>query len=142
MSLLRRKPLKYLLVTLATLAVLCGLLVGAFQLTVARAPEYRVQLQSWVSEKTGLAIEFRKLGARLRLYGPELVFDDAVVRTPDRTRVLATARRGSVGFDLWASIRSGRLTAGRFTLDSPEIGLIRTRAGRIQLLYGDRKSVV
>lgn len=131
---LRSKALRYCLITLAALAVVCGLLVGVFQLTVARAPEYRVQLQSWVSEKAGLAIEFRKLGARLRLYGPELVFDNAVVRTPDRTRVLATARRGSVGFDLWASIRSGRLTAGRFTLESPEIGLIRTRAGRIQLV--------
>ena len=134
MSLLRRKSLKYCLVALATLAVACGVLIGAFQLAVTRVPEYRVQLQSWVSDKTGLAIEFRRLGARLRLYGPELVFSDAVVRTPDRTRVLATARRGSVGFDLWTSIRSGRLTAGRFTLDSPEIGLIRTRAGRIQLL--------
>lgn len=134
MRILGSKPLKYSLVALATLAVLCGLLIGAFHLTVARVPEYRVQLQSWVSDKTGLAIEFRRLSARLRLFGPELVFDDAVVRTPDRTRVLATARRGSVGFDLWSSIRSGRLTAGRFTLDSPEIGLIRTRAGRIQLV--------
>lgn len=114
--------------------VACGLLIAAFQLVVPRVPEYRVQLQSWVSDKTGLAIEFRRLSARLRLYGPELVFNDAVVRTPDRTRVLATARRGSVGFDLWTSIRSGRLTAGRFTLDSPEIGLIRTRSGRIQLV--------
>lgn len=130
----RSKPLKYLLITLVALLLVFGLLIGAFQLVVARVPEYRVQLQNWVSDRAGLAIEFRRLSARLRLYGPELVFNDAVVRTPDRTRVLATARRGSVGFDLWASIGAGRLTAGRFTLDSPEIGLIRTRAGRIQLV--------
>lgn len=130
----RSKPLKYCLITLAALMLVAGLLIGAFQLAVARVPEYRVQLQNWVSDKAGLAIEFRRLSARLRLYGPELVFNDAVVRTPDRTRVLATARRGSVGFDLWTSIGAGRLTAGRFTLDSPEIGLIRTRAGRIQLV--------
>ena len=93
-----------------------------------------MNLQDWLSGKTGLVIEFKGISARLRLYGPELVFDDAIVRTPDRTRVLAAARRGSVAFDLWSSIRSLRLTAGRFTLDSPEIGLIRTRAGRIQLV--------
>ena len=59
--------------------------------------------------------------------GPtELVFDQAIVRTPDGTHVLATAKRGSVAFDLWSSIRHARLTAGRFSLDSPEIGLIRT----------------
>ena len=39
-----------------------------------------------------------------------------------RTHVLATAQRGSVGFDLWSSIRNARLTAGRFALESPEIG--------------------
>lgn len=130
----RSKPVKYCLATLFALLVLAGLTIGAFQIAVTRVPEYRVQLQNWVSDKTGLAIEFSKLGARLRLYGPELVFNDAVVSTPDRSRVLATARRGSVGFDLWNSIRAGRLTAGRFTLDSPQIALIRTREGRIQLV--------
>ncbi|HEY5809463.1 MAG TPA: DUF3971 domain-containing protein, partial [Povalibacter sp.] len=116
------------------LILLSGLLIGAFQIAVTRVPEYRGELQDWLSGKTGLVIEFKGISARLRLYGPELVFDDAIVRTPDRTRVLAAARRGSVAFDLWSSIRSLRLTAGRFTLDSPEIGLIRTRAGRIQLV--------
>src|SRR3954470_5393885 len=134
MSFLRAKPVKYSLITLAVLVLLIGLLVDAFQLAVARAPGYRVELQSWLNEKTGLAIEFQDISARLRVYGPELVFDDAVVRTPDRTRVLATARRGSIAFDLWTSITSLRLTAGRFTLRSPEIGLIRTREGRIQLV--------
>ncbi len=130
----RLNPLKYTFITLGVIAVLMGLLAGAFQIAVTRVPAYRTQLESWLDQKTGLAIEFKDISARMRLYGPELVFDDAVVRTPDRTRVLATARRGSVGFDLWNSIRSMRLTAGRFTLRSPEIGLIRTREGRIQLV--------
>ena len=130
----RSKPLKYSLIGLCVLIVLMGLLIGSFQLAVSRVPEYRVQLQEWVSDKTGLVIEFSRIGARLRQYGPELVFYDATVRTADRTRVLATARRGSVGFDLWTSLRELRLTAGRFTLNSPEIALIRTREGRIRLL--------
>ncbi|HKE94552.1 MAG TPA: DUF3971 domain-containing protein, partial [Povalibacter sp.] len=134
MSFPRSKPLRYCLFTLAGLVLVVALLIGAFQIAVTRVPAYRGQLQGWLSEKAGLAIEFQSINARLRLYGPELVFNDAIVRTPDRTRVLATARRGSVGFDLWTSISTLRLTAGRFTLDSPEIGLIRTRAGRIQLV--------
>lgn len=129
-----RKLAKWLLgIALAT-AVLIGLTFAAFGFVVGRVPEYRVQLQDWINERSGLTVEFRTLSARLRLYGPELVVGDAVVRTPDGTRVLATARRGSVGFDLWSSIGSARLTAGRFALESPEIGLIRTREGRIQLL--------
>ncbi len=127
-------PLKRTLIAVAAVIVLLGSLLGAFQFAVTRVPEYRVELQQWVSDKTGLVIEFSRIGARLRQYGPELVFYDAVVRTTDRTRVLATARRGSVGFDWWTSLAERRLTAGRFTLDSPEIALIRTREGRVRLL--------
>lgn len=134
MSIRARKLIKWLLGSLAAVILLVALLFAAFGYVVGRVPEYRVQLQDWLNEHTGLAVEFRTLSARLRLYGPELIFNDAVVRTPDRARVLATARRGSVAFDLWNSLRTGRLTAGRFSLVSPEIGLIRTREGKIQLL--------
>jgi len=129
-----RKPLKWLLGTVAATAVLLALTFAAFGVVVSRVPEYRVQLQNWINERSGLSVEFKTLSARLRLYGPELIFDQAVVRTADGTHVLATAKRGSVAFDLWTSIRSARLTAGRFALESPEIGLIRTEEGRIQLL--------
>lgn len=129
-----RKLLRWLLGALVALAIVVGLLFATFGFIVGRVPEYRVQLQDWIGERSGLVVEFRTLSARLRLYGPELVFDDAVVRTPDRTRTLFVARRGSVGFDVWNSIANGRLTAGRFALDAPEIGLIRTREGKIQLL--------
>ncbi|HKR35394.1 MAG TPA: YhdP family protein [Steroidobacteraceae bacterium] len=129
-----RKLIKWLLGLAVATVVLLGLTFAAFGVVVSRVPEYRVQLQNWINERSGLSVEFKTLSARLRLYGPELIFDQAVVRTGDGARVLATARRGSVGFDLWSSIRNARLTAGRFVLESPEIGLIRTQEGRIQLL--------
>ena len=129
-----RKFFRRLAIVSVTLVVLCAVVLGTFQLAVARVPAYRVQLQDWLQERTGLAIEFRQLSARLRAYGPELVFKGLVVRTPDRTRVLATARRGSVGFDVWQSLSARKLTSGQFELSSPEIGLIRTRAGKIQLV--------
>lgn len=134
MSLSPRKVVKWLLGALVVVAILVGLLFATFGFIVGRVPEYRVQLQDWIGERSGLIVEFRTLSARLRFYGPELVFDDAVVRTPDRTRTLFVARRGSVGFDLWTSIVNRRLTGGRFSLDAPEIALIRTREGKIQLL--------
>src|SRR5687768_12995222 len=120
MSSRARKVLKWLLGSLVVLALLVALLMGTFGFIVGRVPEYRVQLQDWIGERSGLIVEFRTLSARLRMYGPELVFDEAVVRTPDRTRTLFVSKRGSVGFDLWNSIANGRLTAGRFALD--EIG--------------------
>jgi uncharacterized protein (TIGR02099 family) len=129
-----RKLAKWLLILTGSACVLLGLTFGAFGIVVSRVPEYRVQLQNWINARGGVQIEFKTLSARLRMYGPELVFDQAVLRTPDGTRVLATAKRGSVAFDLWSSIRHAQLTAGRFSLESPELGLIRTKEGRIQLL--------
>lgn len=134
MSARARTLLKCLLGSIACGLLLIAALFALFGFVVGRVPEYRVQLQDWINERTGVSVEFRKLSARLRLYGPELIFDEAVVRTPDRTQVLATARRGSIAFDLWNSLRTGRLTAGRFSLEAPQIGLIRTRSGRIELL--------
>ena len=129
-----RKLLKWALILTGSACLLLGLTFGAFGIVVSRVPEYRVQLQNWINERGGIRVEFKKLSARMRLYGPELVFDQAIVRTPDGTRVLATTKRGSVAFDLWSSIGHARLTAGRFSLESPELGLIRTKEGRIQLL--------
>ena len=130
-----RKLLRWLLGGLAAFVVLAGLLVAAFGFVVTRVPEYRVQVQDWINERSGLVVEFRTLRARLRFYGPELIFDEAVVRTPDRTRVLAAATRGSVGFDLWGAIGAGSPDRRGASLSmSPQIGLIRTKEGRIQLL--------
>lgn len=129
-----RRVLSAVLICAGTLLLLIAAVLGAFGIVVGRVPEYRVQVQEWVSDRAGLDVEFRALSARLRFFGPELVFEDAVVRTPDRSQVLATAQRGSVGFDIWSSIRNGQLSAGRFALYSPQIALIRTREGRIQLL--------
>src|ERR1044072_9161913 len=126
-----RKLVKWLLLLSGGACLLLGLTFAAFGVVVSRVPEYRVQLQNWINERAGIRVEFKKLSARLRLYGPELVFDQAVMRTPAGTHVLATAKRGTVGFDLWGSIQNARLTAGRFALESPEIGLIRTKEGRI-----------
>ena len=130
---LSRRVIKWTAITLGICLALLVLLLIAFRVAIARAPEYRVQLQDVLSEKTKLSVEFSELSARLRFYGPELAFSDVTVRSPDRTRVLATARGGSVAFDIWNSLRTGRLTAGRFTLDSPQLGLSRTRDGRIQI---------
>jgi uncharacterized protein (TIGR02099 family) len=130
---MRRKLLKWTAITLGLCVAVVAALLIAFSMAMSRAPEYRVQLQEWLNARSKLSVEFNTLSARFRLYGPELVFSDVTVRTPDRTRVLATARGGSVAFDIWNSIRSGRLTAARLTLDSPQLGLIRTRDGQIQI---------
>lgn len=128
------KFFKQLTGVVVALALLGGVLLGAFQLAVTRVPAYRTQLQQFLEQRTGLAVEFRELGARLRWAGPELVFKDLVVRTPDRTYILASAKRATAGVALWRSIAAWRLIAERVTLTYPRIDLIRTRSGAIELV--------
>jgi uncharacterized protein (TIGR02099 family) len=109
-------------------------LLLAFRIALARAPNYRAQVQAWVSERTKLAIEFSKMDARWRFYGPELVFDSAIVRSQDLRRTFVRAKRVSIGFDVWTAISTGRLAAGRITLETPELQVVRTADGRIEVV--------
>lgn len=129
-----RKWLKRLSIAAAVVIVLSGALLIAFRIVLSHAPEYRAQVQEWVSARTGLDIQFAKLDARWQFYGPELVFDDALVRSRDGQRELVSARRVSVGFDVWTAIGTFRLAAGRITLDKPELQVIRTLDGRIEVV--------
>lgn len=131
---LRRKILKWAAICLGGLVLLLAVLLIAFRIVLSRAPEYRAQVQSWVSDRTGLDIQFERMDARWRFYGPELVFDSAVVRSRDGKRTLVNARRVSLGFDVWTAISTFRLVAGRLTLEQPELQVFRTPDGRIELV--------
>lgn len=137
MSSFRRKLWKWTAGTFAVLVILLGLALGVFRIVLAQVPDYRDQIQAFVSRQSGLDIAFSELDARWRFYGPELVFENAVVSAPNGGRALVQARRGSVALDIWASIASLRLTTGRFWLDGPQLFLVRTAAGRIELVGQD-----
>ena len=137
MSSFRRKLWKWTAGTFAVLVILLGLALGVFRIVLAQVPDYRDQIQAFISRQSGLDIAFSELDARWRFYGPELVFKDAVVSAPNGGRALVQARRGSVALDIWASLASMRITTGRFWLDGPQIFLVRTAAGRIELVGQD-----
>ncbi len=137
MSSFRRKLWKWTAGTFAVLVILLGLTLGLFRLALEQVPDYRAQIQDWISERSGLDFSFTGLDARWRVYGPELVFENAVVNAPAGGRTLVRAREGSIAFDIWASLATGRLTTGRFWLDAPELNLVRTADGRIQLVGQD-----
>ncbi|MEQ1581048.1 MAG: YhdP family protein [Steroidobacteraceae bacterium] len=137
MSSFRRKLWKWTAGTFAVLVILLGLALGVFRIVLAQVPDYRAQIQAFISRQSGLDIAFSELDARWRLYGPELVFENAVVSAPNGGRTLVQARRGSVALDIWASLASLRITTGRFWLDGPQLFLVRTAAGRIELVGQD-----
>jgi len=129
-----KRVAKWFAVTLGAIVVLIGLVLGAFSIAMARMPQYRAQMQSWLSERAKLNIQFATLQARWRWFGPELVFTEAVVRNADGSRTLIIAQRGGVGFDLWAALRTGRLNAGRFSLSGTELKAVRRPNGKFEII--------
>lgn len=129
-----KRVLRWFAVGLGALLLIVGIALGAFTIVMERTPQYRAQMQSWLSERAQLNIQFAAVQARWRWFGPELTFTAAVVRNLEGTRTLAIAKRGGVGFDMWMALRSGRLNALRFSLSGTELKVVRRSDGRFQIV--------
>lgn len=128
-----RRILRWISGVVATLVILLALALGALRVLLTHVTDYREQIQAWVNDTTRLDVRFRALDARWRIYGPEIYITAVEVRAPHGGPLLAEARAASVGFDLWRALYRAELLAGRLQLIEPEIGLVRTADGRIEL---------
>src|SRR5271169_1191331 len=97
----------------AAALVVGGIGLLTYQLALASIPQHRAALERLVRARTGLAVRFNELGLRWGWYGPEAVFGAVELGEPGRSDVLLRATALIVGFDLWRSLQSGRLQAGR-----------------------------
>lgn len=111
------------------LVVLLAVAIGGLRLWLEHSPGLGPELVARVQRLTGLQFNFARLDARLGLYGPELVFRDARVTVPGQRDALVTASAGRVGFDLWRSLRTGRLASGRVVLEGARVYLYLTATG-------------
>jgi uncharacterized protein YhdP len=111
-----------LLAVAGAVALVLTVAVG-YTLAKASVPEHRAALERLVRSYTGLDVRFRELGLRWGWYGPEAVFRQVELDEPPRVRPVLAAPELLVSFDLWATVRSGELTAARITLMSPDIDL-------------------
>jgi uncharacterized protein YhdP len=114
--------LRPVLLALAATALLVTLVVLAYQVAAARVPQHRAALEELLRHESGLDVSFGELSVRFGWYGPEAVFHNVRLAEAGGDTIL-TAPRLAVGLDLWRMARSGQLTAGRITLDTPDIDL-------------------
>jgi uncharacterized protein YhdP len=118
----------------AALLVLAGAGVGVLRVWLEQSDTLAPSVIARLEKASGLRLEFSKLDARLGLYGPELVFRDARLYAPGERDPLATAGAGRVGVDWWRMMRTGRLAAGRVTLDRAHLHVLVTAKG-VELLH-------
>ncbi|MEM9385130.1 MAG: YhdP family protein [Pseudomonadota bacterium] len=87
--------------TVAGLVIGLALLVGVFRLALPLAPAYHAQIERWAGQALGVRVILSELDARWPLLsGPELIFEDAALWSPDGEALLLSAERGSVALDL------------------------------------------
>ncbi len=113
----------------AAAVIFLGSLLLAYELAIARVPQHRAALERLVRAQTGLDIRFDELGLRWGWYGPEAVFRRVELGEPGRSTVLLRAPELVVGFDMWQTLRSGQLEAGRITLMGADIDFGRATSG-------------
>jgi uncharacterized protein (TIGR02099 family) len=114
---------RWLAGTVAALAVVCALGVGAFRLALELLPEYESRVAEMVRTASGLRLSFDSLDARIGFYGPEIYFVGARIVDP-RGEVLVTARAGRASLSLLRSAWFRRLEIGRVILEEPQLHLV------------------
>jgi uncharacterized protein (TIGR02099 family) len=117
------KAWRWLAGTVAGLAILSALGVGAFRLALEMLPEYESRVADMVRTATGLRLSFDSLDARIGLHGPEIHFEGARIVDPQGD-ALITARAGGVSLSVLRSIWYRRLEIGRVILESPQLHLV------------------
>ena len=129
----RRKLVKFSLVTFGVAAVLVALGFGGVRLAVRQLPNYEDELHAWVASELRLDLEYARLDAAWGWRGPELAFSEANVRTVGDETPFLRAREASVGFTTFGLLRSVAARrpprVDRLTFDGTELTLVRNAAG-------------
>jgi uncharacterized protein YhdP len=134
---LARRIWKWIAGLFAGVAILLALLVGAFRIVVAHAPDYRQPIADWASGLLGLPVEIDQLDVRFGLGGPELVFRGATILSADRSGPLFSAGQASLSLNVTQLLFRWRVTADTFTVDDLQVDVTRSEDGDI--LVFDRK---
>jgi uncharacterized protein (TIGR02099 family) len=128
-----RRWLRVLGFALATLLMALALLVLVLRIVLAGMPDRADRVQAWVERQTQLRLEFSRLDARLRWFGPELVLYDLRILDRDDHRPVLAMREGSVALDLWNVLRTGEFVAGRVSFSGPAVTVLRLPDGSFRL---------
>ena len=120
----RRRPalLRVVLLSFGSITIFLAIVLIGFELATARAPEHRAALEELIRHETGLETRFSELSLGWGWHGPEAVFHEVVLGEPGGGALLRAPRLG-VALDLWRMVRTGRLEAGRITLENADVDL-------------------
>lgn len=108
-------------IAVASAAALALALLAAYSAALARLPQQRSAIESFLREQTGFELRFERLAVQLGLYGPEAHFGDVTLWRAGSERQLLQAPELVVRFETWRLLRTGTLRPGRILVVGAEI---------------------
>src|SRR5262245_22190646 len=117
----------------AAAVLLLGLATGLFRLLVPTLPQYEHEIEAWASDTLKVPVTLGGYDLRWTLSGPQLVFFDAELWTPDRSERVLHADGGAVRVSL-LDLARGKLRLSKLVLSGAEIAIDRDAAGEWRVL--------
>ena len=134
MSVRFRRLWRWLAGTVAALALLAALGVGAFRLAIELLPGYQQQIAEQVRAATGLRLEFDSLTARIGRYGLEIHFSGARVLPATGDQPLVSAESGGASLAIGRSLWYRRIEVGRVVLVKPRLHFVIHTDGTVEMV--------
>lgn len=130
---------KTLIITLASMTILAGLMVGGVQLLDQFAPQYRQALAHRMGARIHAKVSIARIDLRWDWTGPLLKLRDVSVTGRGQSVPAVTLKSVGLHFSFPALLHGKRLPDG-LVLDSPHLSLQRNDDGRLQLQHWPRAS--
>lgn len=113
----------------AVITIVLALLITSARFLLPYLDNYHQQIEATISSAVGATVEVRSIEAAWHGIGPQLKIRGVRVLNGD-TELLRFAH-GSVGLDLWQSLKRGALQIGSLVVSGAELVITRDEAGKI-----------
>lgn len=124
---------RWLAGSFAVAVLLLGLATGLFRVLVPTLPQYQRDIEAWASAALKVPVTLGSYDLRWSLTGPQLVFFDAELWTPDHSERVLHADGGAVRLSL-VDLARGRLRPASLVLRGVEITIERDAVGDWRVL--------
>jgi uncharacterized protein (TIGR02099 family) len=133
MSSVWRSVWRWIAAGFAAAVILLGLATGLFRLFTPSLPQYHDDIEAWASEALKVPVTVRSFDLRWNLSGPQLVFSDAALWTPDRSERVLQADSGIVRLSI-LDLARGKIRPASLMLRGAMISIERDPDGDWRVL--------
>ena len=130
---LLRRLSRLLLYVCAVVFVILAVLMSIIRLAISDAGVYRNDIERFASEYLNRTVHIEALDARMDGLTPTLIFKNVKFLDKKNKKVIFDFDEASLGLNVFASVKSGKIVPGDFKLRGIELAVIREKDGRFSI---------